>query len=350
MCSTEARPPRVAAGGVPRYRGAVSIDVLVVLCGGAGERLWPASHPARPKPLIPFGGTTLLAATLERFAPLTSEILLVCGPEHAAAMRAAAPRARVLVEPERRGTGPAITAAAAVVRAGHGPGALVLATPADHVVADAPALQRAIVRGASHARRGDLVTFGVVPDHPHTGYGWIGRGEPLGADAHRIARFTEKPDPATAARLLAEGYLWNSGLFSFGAASLAAEVARIDPALAAAAERAAAQLVHRDGCSWLDPDAFRAAPRGSFDVQVAERTDRGVVLAVDCGWSDVGSWEAVARHFPSGPDGSFVWAEGVEVRADGLVGVGIAASPLGVRVFSLSPRMVSPPKGGPSGA
>lgn len=326
---------RVAAWSPSRYRGAVSIDVVVVLCGGAGERLWPASHPARPKPLIPLGGATLLAATVERYRSLTDRFVLVCGPEHAAAMAAEVPDAEVLVEPERRGTGPAVAAAAQFLRASD---PVVLVTPADHFVADAPALRNAIACGEPFARAGELVTFGIVPDRPDTGFGYIGRAEPLGPGAHRIAHFREKPDPAAAARLVAEGYLWNSGVFLFSANGLFDQLGRHAPAVAAATEVAVQHIAHRDGLWFLDPDSFRRAPSGSFDVQLAERTERGVVVPVDCGWSDVGSWPAIARLFPSeGPDGTFVWAEDVTVQVDGVRGVGVAASPRGVRVFSIIP-------------
>jgi mannose-1-phosphate guanylyltransferase len=258
----------------------------VILCGGAGTRLAPLSRPDRPKPLLPLGpgGTTLLSDTLRRFRG-GSDPLLICGIAHADAMRTEAPGVEALVEPAPRGTAPAALAAAMVAD----PDDVLLIAPADHAVRDEDALRAAIL-GAAPAAADHLVTFGIRATRPDTGFGWIEPGSPS-EGVLAVRRFVEKPDAALAERYLAAGWLWNSGMVLVRAGFLLDEARRLAPDLVGPV--AAAVAARRGGL--LGP-TFADAPAGSLDVRIAERTDRAAVAPVDCGWTDLGTWDAVRAH------------------------------------------------------
>lgn len=315
------------------------------MCGGAGSRLWPASRPDRPKPLLALAGErTLLDDTVARFAaPGFAPAWLIAGAVHEAPMAAALPGVRRLVEPTARGTVAAVGAAAALAADEDGPDALVLMAPADHAVADPAALRAAIASGASAAAEGWIAAFGIVPTHAATGFGWIRAGAALGGSgARRIDAFVEKPSKDVAARLLAAGgHTWNSGMFLFAAGAVARELERLAPELWATVVDAVDRAVRGPDRVVLDPDAFARAPAGSFDRVVMERTDRAAVVPVDCGWSDVGTWGAVRelrRGASAGPvaltesPGAFAWSDGPKVEVRGCPGVTVVASADGVLV------------------
>lgn len=267
----------------------------VILCGGAGTRLWPMSRPDRPKPLLPFGeGRTLLADTLLRLRgePFADPVAL-CGVGHAEAIAAEAPTLPLWVEPIARGT----AAAAAVAAASVPEDTLIFLCPADHAVGRPEALREAVSRGIGAAAAGALVVFGVRPDRPETGFGWIRPDDERRVDGlPRVARFEEKPDRARAEALFAEGCWWNAGMFLFRAGSLLDEMRRLVPGLAEAAGRAVRGATGSPARRLLDRDAMAAAPTGSLDVRVAERTADAVVVAVDLDWADLGTWPAVAAR------------------------------------------------------
>ena len=199
----------------------------------------------------------------------------------------------ILLEPVARSTAPAIAAAALHALAGDAD-ALLLVMPADHLIEDEVAFRDAV---AAAMRLGDeswLVAFGIRPDYAETGYGYILRGEALGPDGYRIERFVEKPDQATAERYLAEGtYAWNSGMFLFRARSYLDELARLAPAIHAAAQAAFASAGADLDFLRLGQDAFASSPSDSIDYAVMEKTDRAAVVPVSCGWSDIGSWSSL---------------------------------------------------------
>ncbi len=199
----------------------------------------------------------------------------------------------ILLEPVARSTAPAIAAAALHALAGDAD-ALLLVMPADHLIEDEAAFRDAV---AAAMRLGDeswLVAFGIRPDYAETGYGYILRGEALGPDGYRIERFVEKPDQATAERYLAEGtYAWNSGMFLFRARSYLDELARLAPAIHAAAQAAFASAGADLDFLRLGQDAFASSPSDSIDYAVMEKTDRAAVVPVSCGWSDIGSWSSL---------------------------------------------------------
>lgn len=276
--------------------------IPVILSGGAGTRLWPLSRELRPKQMLPLvSEATLLQETSQRVG---GRPIVVCNQEHrfivAEQLREIGiePRA-IVIEPVGRNTAPA--AAVAALLAEKDEGALLLVMPSDHQVRDPDAFRRAVAAAVPLARAGHLVTFGIRPHEPNTGYGYIRRGPALG-DGYAVERFVEKPDRATAESYLASGeYLWNSGIFLFPAALYLDELGRRLPAMveqcrAALAEGASDLFFFR-----LADAAFAAIAGQSIDYAVMEHTDRAAVVPVDMGWSDIGSWSALWQE--SRPDG-----------------------------------------------
>ncbi|GKS84962.1 mannose-1-phosphate guanylyltransferase/mannose-6-phosphate isomerase [Acidovorax sp. SUPP1855] len=297
----------------------------VILCGGSGTRLWPLSREAYPKQFLALAGPrTMLQDTALRLRAWAPEIgvapdpILVCNTEHrfiaASQLLAVGIRtARVLLEPEGRNTAPALTLAALQACAG-GDDPIMLAMPADHVVKDLPAFHAAVRRAHSMALSGGLVTFGVVPDRPETGYGYIQchAAGPEGAGIHRIASFAEKPDAATAQRYLDAGdYFWNSGLFMVRASQWLAALRACRPDILQACEAAMAGA-QRD-LDFIRPDAaaFQACPSDSIDYAVMERLplmpEIGIptfAVALQAGWSDLGAWDALWGVLPRDGQGN----------------------------------------------
>jgi mannose-1-phosphate guanylyltransferase/mannose-6-phosphate isomerase len=286
------------------------VDVLpVLLSGGSGTRLWPLSREAYPKQFLPLvGEDTMLQATWRRVEALASEApIVVANEEHrflvAEQLRViGAPRPRIILEPVGRNTAPAIAAAALVAQA-DGRDPLLLVLPSDHVVRDDAAFRAAVEAAAPAALDGALVTFGIVPNAPETGFGYI-QAAP-GEGVRRVLRFVEKPDAATAQGYLAEGgYFWNSGMFLFRASRYLAELGRFRPDLLAAAQASCAHLDPDGEFLRLDRAAFEASPSESIDYAVMEKTDAAMVLPVDIGWNDVGSWSALWEVSEQDGDGN----------------------------------------------
>jgi mannose-1-phosphate guanylyltransferase/mannose-1-phosphate guanylyltransferase/mannose-6-phosphate isomerase len=279
--------------------------VPVILSGGAGTRLWPMSRTLYPKQLLPLAGQdSMLVETVRRNGPaaLFDKPILICNDEHrfivAEQLRQAGLAARrIVLEPVGRNTAPA-AAVAALIAAEEDPAALLLLAASDHVIADVDGFHRAVETGAKAAAEGALVTFGITPTRPETGYGYI-RYAPRGSAAgelaaHAVERFVEKPDRAAAERYLAEGgYVWNSGMFLFRADRFIAELERLQPAMLAACRAAIAAAKTDLDFLRLDRAAFAACPADSIDYAVMEKTDRAVVVPVDIGWNDIGSWSAL---------------------------------------------------------
>lgn len=273
--------------------------VPVILSGGAGTRLWPLSRELYPKQLLPLAGErsliqdTALRAGGEAFGPP----IVVCNEEHrfviAEQLRRVdiAPRAIVL-EPVGRNTAAAAAAAAGVLA----PGEIMLLLPSDHAIKDVPAFLAAAAHAAAAARAGRLVTFGIDPERPETGYGYIKRGAALpGLDgAFAVDRFVEKPDVETARKYIAEGgWAWNSGMFMLPGELFLGELAKFEPGIARAAADALAKAKRDLDFVRLDKDAFAAAPSKSIDYAVMERTSAAAVVPARLGWSDVGAWDAL---------------------------------------------------------
>jgi len=281
--------------------------VPVILSGGAGTRLWPLSRELYPKQLLALtGDRTMLQQTALRLEGLSAAApVVVCNESHrflvAEQLRQikAEPRALVL-EPFGRNTAPAIALAAhaALKSAASDPGAdpVLLVLPADHVIRDVPAFQKAVRAALPAAEQGKLVTFGIVPSSPETGYGYIQRsaaGDVIGG-AHAIARFVEKPSAEKAAQFLKSGdYFWNSGMFMFRARRYLQELAKLAPEIAKVCETAAAAARSDLDFTRVDASLFETCPADSIDYAVMEKTADAMVVPLDAGWSDVGSWAAL---------------------------------------------------------
>ena len=273
----------------------------VILSGGAGTRLWPLSRALYPKQLLALTGqrtmiqdTALRLKGLEAAAPI-----IVCNDAHrflvAEQMRQISQEPRAIVlEPCGRNTAPAIALAAlAALKGSDNADPVLLVLPADHVIRDVPAFQQAALAAQAAAEEGRLVTFGVVPHTPETGYGYIKRGAPLG-QVYRIEQFVEKPDAERAGQFVASGaYYWNSGMFVFRARRYLEELERFAPAIAAAARKAYEGARADLDFTRLDAKAFEACPSDSIDYAVMEKTADAVVVPLDAGWSDVGSWASL---------------------------------------------------------
>ncbi len=280
----------------------------VILAGGAGERFWPASRRARPKPFLQVvGGKTLLEATLQRARRAAHRdcVWIVCGNEHAAAIRkeSGLPAKRVLVEPSRRNTAAAIGLVASHIAA-HDPDAVLCVLPADHVIPDVTAFASDIKRcaRAAHAS-GSLITLGIKPTRAETGLGYIHRGAAVGREhpgLHRVKRFVEKPNAARARRFLRGGqHLWNAGIFVWSARAILEEIALHEPALhrALSPVRDSGRRLTRAAME----RAYRRAPSLPIDIAVMEKSRRVWTLPVRWHWNDVGTWESLAGELGVAP-------------------------------------------------
>ena len=286
--------------------------VPVIMCGGSGTRMWPESRESLPKQFIPVVGersTFQAAAALVADPAIFERPVIITNSEYRfrvlEQLREIGAEATILLEPERRDSAAAVAAAAAYAAA-RDPAALVAVLAADHVFSDGPRFAALCASAGKAAESGAIVTFGVAPDRPATGYGYIHPGAPLAADpaVRAIAQFVEKPDEARARAFITDGYLWNSGNFVFRADVMLGELARFEPEIAAAAAAAVAQARKDLGFIVLDAEAFARAPKTSIDYAVMERTDKAAVLKVDIGWSDVGEWSEVWRLSPRDADGN----------------------------------------------
>lgn len=310
----------------------------VVLSGGSGTRLWPLSREKYPKQLLPLiGDDSLLQATVRRVEGIAgleiAEPMVVCNEEYrfviAEQLRLMGTPGAIVLEPFGRNTAPALTLAAlAAMRDGGDPVLLVM--PSDHVILDVPAFQSVVREGAELAERGAIVTFGITPDSPETGYGYIQGGDEFGdGGARTIARFVEKPDLATAQVYLDDGsYYWNSGLFMMRASVwlAAIKICRGDifTACVAAWEQGSV-----DGeFLRVDKDAFAQCPKDSIDYAVMERLASskdtlppGVVIPLSAGWSDVGAWDALWEVLPKNEDGNVIQGDVVMVGSHNTLAI-----------------------------
>lgn len=295
----------------------------VILSGGAGTRLWPLSRSLYPKQLLPLvGAESMLVETARRFpAPEFAAPLIICSDQHRFIVaeqvrQAGITPSGIILEPVGRNTAPAAAIAALAV-AERDPQGLLLLAASDHAMTKPEALRAALARGEAAAKAGRLVTFGIQPTRPETGYGYIQRGAALSDGVFAIDRFVEKPDRATAEAYIADGgYSWNASLFLFRADMFLAELGQHRPDILAASE-AAFRAAGRDlDFLRLDKAAFTACPSESIDYAVMEKSTKGAVVPVDPGWSDVGAWTALWEIGTPDASGTVsagdVWTEGVK--------------------------------------
>ncbi len=288
----------------------------VILSGGAGTRLWPLSRAAYPKQLLPLlSERTMLQETALRSMTDVgfAAPIVICNDEHRFLIddqlrQVGVVPQQVMLEPVARNTGPAVAAAALWLIA-RDPDALMLVQPSDHVIGSVARFHEAIARGVGAAQSGKLVTFGIKPDRPDTGYGYIQTGQAL-EDAEGVFlvdRFVEKPDRATAERFVDSGaFSWNSGIFLIGARHFLDDLGRLNPEMLAACERAVHKGTEDLGFFRLDAAALSEAPSLSIDRAVMELTDRAAVVPVDMAWNDLGSWRALQALGCQDGDGNVV--------------------------------------------
>jgi mannose-1-phosphate guanylyltransferase / mannose-6-phosphate isomerase len=327
--------------------------IPLILCGGSGTRLWPLSRWDKPKQFLRLSGrhslleSTLLRCQSDVFDPRP---IIVGAQAHGTILRQTIKDigidAEIVLEPDRRDSCAAIVAGG-LVAAQRNPDALVMMMAADHAIPDAAAFARAAKTASTAAAQGHIVTFGVKPLSPATGYGYILAGGALSASPTcRVQRFVEKPDLETAKHYVANGYLWNSGNFMFSAKALLDDVSRLAPDIFAATSEAVIKASQLEEGLLLDREAFAKSPRVSFDYAVMEKTSHAAVLPVGYAWSDVGSWDAVAEMSPKDVDGNvsigdvviensqnvFTHSEGVTTVVLGCNDISVIATPDAVLV------------------
>lgn len=274
--------------------------IPVILSGGSGTRLWPHSRKYFPKQFLSFvSEQSLFQETLQRLEGLTTEApLVICNEAHrfivAEQLRQNDIHAQtIMLEPVGRNTAPAV-ALAALQATQQNPDAILLVLPADHVIQNIPAFHQALDIAKQQAEDGKLVTFGIVPTAPETGFGYIQQGSSCSNSAYNVLRFVEKPDKITATEYLASSeYYWNSGMFMFKASRYLEELQKFRPDILSACQQSLAHTSADMDFVRLDVDAFTACPSDSIDYAVMEKTADAVVVPLDAGWNDVGSWSAI---------------------------------------------------------
>lgn len=298
--------------------------VSVVLSGGAGTRLWPASRQAYPKPFMKLGGSTLLAQAIQRGQACgTDELLLITNKDHLFLSKSVIdelddpPNARFLLEPNGRNTGPAIALAALRCEQLYGPDAVMMVLPADHLIPDTPAFVACAMDAAQLARSGHLVVFGIHPTGPDTGFGYL-EVEHVARENQPVLRFVEKPDLATAQAYLATGrYYWNSGMFCFTAGTILQALAEHAPHALETTRQAFKASQTRGQVTEFDAHVFGLQPDISIDYAVMEKARNVMVVPAKFGWSDVGSWPAVAQAHTADASGNTFVADVVSVETQG---------------------------------
>lgn len=282
--------------------------IPIIMAGGSGTRLWPLSRSLYPKQFLPLAGdNSMLQETVQRLEKLeTTQPVTICNEEHrfivAEQLRTGGMLGKIVLEPEGRNTAPAIAVAVHIVAGEDDPVVLVLA--ADHVIADTEEFTAVVNKAMPLAEAGKLVTFGIVPTSAHTGYGYIKRGTSVG-NGFSVDCFVEKPDAATAEEYLASNeYYWNSGMFLFKASAYLQELEQYRPDIADACKAAVADVRNDLDFVRLDEKAFCACPDESIDYAVMEKTEHAVVVPLDAGWNDIGSWSAMWDVAEKNTDGN----------------------------------------------
>jgi len=301
----------------------IDVKILpIIMCGGSGTRVWPESRESRPKQFISLlGSRSTFQLTLENIDdPLFEAPIIISNQDYrflvSEQVNEVGHTARVVLEPTRRDSAPAV-AVGAELAAEIAPDTIVAIFAADHVVKDRAAFLACCREAAAAAAAGYIVTLGVKPTGPATGYGYIKTGAPVLGDGTvlKAEAFVEKPDVETAARYVADGYLWNAGNFIFRADVMQAELRRCAPLVLDAAAEALAKARKDLEFLLLDKDAFSRAPKISIDYAVMEHTGKAAVVPADIGWSDVGTWSAVDELSPHDQDGNSIRGNGIALDA-----------------------------------
>lgn len=295
--------------------------ISVVLSGGAGTRLWPVSRQGYPKPFMDLGGSPLLQQAIERGQACgTDDTIVVTNQDYLFLTKGVLsklpdpPNARFLLEPKGRNTAPAIALAALACAREHGEDAVMLVLPADHLIPDTESFVANALEAARHAQQGAIVVFGITPSSPETGFGYIEVAR-VSRESQQALRFVEKPDLATAQQYLATGrYYWNSGMFCFTAGAMLKAMEAHAPEVLGAATRAWESGSTNAGVTRFGTHAFGLQPDISIDYAVMERAGNVMVVPAKFGWSDVGSWPAVAQAHTADVNGNTFIADVVSVE------------------------------------
>jgi len=287
--------------------------IPVILSGGAGSRLWPLSRTAHPKQFLSlYSDQSLFQETLKRLCALPIQIdpaIIICNEAHRFLVAQHVkdmdiPTPTILLEPMGRNTAPAI-AAAALKSMENGDDPILLVLPADHIIGDQAAFAAAMQKAIEGAQTGALVTFGIKPLGPHTGYGYIERGAEISPDVFEIKAFKEKPDLQTAQKFLdSQTFFWNSGMFVFRAGAYLAALEGQEPELLNHVHQSLSRAVRDDDFIRLASDSFGACKSISIDYAVMERTKNGMIVKMDAAWCDVGSWDALWQVIPKDENGN----------------------------------------------
>ncbi len=304
----------------------MALILPVIMCGGSGTRMWPLSRESLPKQFLPlleerstFQSTLTMLARPDTFAPP----IIISNRDYrflvAEQMAAVSVAGEIVLEPMRRDSGPAVAVAAELAYL-QGPDTIVAMLASDHCVQNRDGYVELCRQAAAAASEGYIVTLGVTPDHPATGYGYIRPGDKVTGTpgVRKLEAFAEKPNAETASAYIAAGYLWNSGNFFFRADVMRAEIEAFEPQIAKAAREAVAGAARDLDFLVLETEAFARAPRKSIDYAVMERTTRAAVIPANIGWSDVGSWSAVRELSSPDSSGNVVHGEGVVMNASNV--------------------------------
>lgn len=335
------------------------VIVPVIMSGGAGTRLWPLSRQAAPKQMHAiFGQQTLLQQTITRVPHDAgfADPIVVCAQPHIAAvqqqlLQIGVSASQIIAEPVARNTAPCAAIAARAVAETFGPDALVLLLAADHHIANPTAFRAAVHCAANTAVRGHIITFGPTPSRPETGYGYLLAGQEIDGPVRKLQKFVEKPDLTTAKAWLQDGrYLWNSGMFLFAANTMLEECRALRPQIYQATAEAWKNARRSAGHLLLEPQAFASCPAESVDTAIMENTTLGAVIALDAGWSDVGSWTAIYELCEQDENANAVIgpvihvdtknclfrSDGPRIAAIGVCGLAVIATKDAVLVLPLS--------------
>lgn len=299
--------------------------IPVIMAGGSGSRLWPLSRSAFPKQFLALdnqNSLTMLQSTLDRISGMSaSEAIIISNEDHrfvvAEQLRTFGQEARIILEPAGRNTAPAI-ALAAMQAIAHGDDPVMLVLAADHIVQDTEAFQDSIRKAQAVADAGKLATFGIVPTAPETGYGYIKRGSKEGDAAYVVDKFVEKPQLDVAEQYVASGeYYWNSGCFMFKASVFLEELKKYSPEIYECCSKATNGMTEDMDFIRVDKSEFFKCPDDSVDYAVMERTDKTVVVPMDAGWSDVGSWSALWEVSEKDSSGNVIHGDAITEDTEG---------------------------------
>ncbi len=299
--------------------------IPVIMAGGSGSRLWPLSRSAFPKQFLALDNQnplTMLQSTLDRINGMSaSEAIIISNEDHrfvvAEQLRVVGQKARIVLEPAGRNTAPAI-ALAALQAVSHGDDPVMLVLAADHIVKNTSAFQESIRKAQAVADAGKLATFGIVPTAPETGYGYIKRGESVGNEVYVVEQFVEKPQLDVAVEYLESGeYYWNSGCFMFRASVFLDELKQHSPEIYECCAKAAANTQEDMDFIRVDKGEFLKCPDDSVDYAVMEQTNKAVVVPMDAGWSDVGSWAALWEVSEKDASGNVIHGDAIIEDTEG---------------------------------